>query len=578
MRVFHICRKGQGMRTGSLIILLVVLALICTGSLSAGGVSQADKALVRVLVKADTDFMKVQAAGLEVYARLNTVDGVVLLGGADSSGIAALESQGFSLRLLDAKVDGEQCYVAYLMPGRAAPDWTGYGDVLYEDATHAIMRMSSEDAQKLAEVGVELRAVTLDVKPIRAPGRRSAFLTSITPDSLIQEMINQVDSATVYQYTGDLSGEWPATIGGEQYTIVTRHTYSGTPIEKATQYVGEHLEGLGLSLEYHQWGGATYPSVIGELEGEISPDSIVIICGHLDDMPSGAVAPGADDNASGSTAILIAADIMTEYQWHYTLRFALWTGEEQGLWGSYYYAQRCYNLGEPIVGVLNLDMIAYNTVGSNPEIDLHADSSMPETIDLAQLFADVVSAYNLNLIPQIVPNGTGASDHASFWEYGYTAILGIEDFEDFNPRYHTTGDLLQYVDMDYYVEFVRASVGTFAHMAGVRGDYSGTDDYVVDGTAAPAPTLLHPGYPNPVVASTVIRYDIAEPCAVALRIYDVQGRLIRVLTDGDHAPGRHEVTWNGGTRVGDRSSPGVYFYTLTTDTGITRTQKVVLLK
>jgi hypothetical protein len=184
-------------------------------------------------------------------------------------------------------------------------------------------------------------------------------------------------------------------------------------------------------------------------------------------MPSSGLAPGADDNASGSVATLLAADILTQYRWSCTLRFAFWTGEEQGLLGSAAYAQRSYSEGENILGYLNLDMIGWNTIGSSPDIDLHADQSgVPASMQLAQLFADVVDAYNLSLIPQINPNGTGASDHASFWDYGYTSILGIEDFGDFNPRYHTSDDKLQYLDMDYYTDFVKASIATFAHMSG----------------------------------------------------------------------------------------------------------------
>jgi hypothetical protein len=199
-------------------------------------------------------------------------------------------------------------------------------------------------------------------------------------------------------------------------------------------------------------------------------------------------------------------------------------------------------------------------------------------MDLAQLFADVVDAYDLDLIFEIVPNGTGASDHASFWDYSYTAILGIEDFGDFNPRYHTTGDQLQYLDMGYYVEFVKASVATFAHMAMVHVDVSGIDDYAVDRTEIPALTLLHPAHPNPTLGANVVTYDIARTCGVELKVYDGQGRLVRVLADEIHQPGRYRMTWNGDTQAGVQSSPGVYFYELRTDHGQSQTQKVVLLR
>lgn len=288
----------------------------------------------------------------------------------------------------------------------------------------------------------------------------------ITPDPIIQMMMSQVTSSTVRLYDGDLSGEWPVQIDGTPYTIVTRNTNSGAPIQHATQFIGEHFANLGLAVEYHQWGGSTYPNVIGQIDGISHPEEIYIISAHLDDMPSGGVAPGADDNASGVVATLIAADILSQYQWDCTIRFGVWTGEEQGLNGSEAYAMRSFNNGENIAGVLNLDMIAWNTPDSSRDIDLHANSSIPSTLTLAQLMADVISTYNINLIPEIVPNGSSASDHASFWQYGYTAILGIEDFSDFNPYYHTTNDLLANVDLDYFTDFVRAGVGTFAHMSG----------------------------------------------------------------------------------------------------------------
>jgi hypothetical protein len=556
-------------------VLAVLVASV--GAMTPAESGNSDRALVSILASSQADLAEIEAAGLPVYARLNTADGTILLLGAFPS-----EAEAFGAKVIDRPRKPEeprgQYYIVYRMPGRPLPDLDTYGRLLHDGGTYAIMELSPREATRLAEAGAELRAVTLDPKPMPTFPERQFAPAAITPDSLIQEMIDQVDSATVYQYTGDLSGEWPTTIGGSPYTIVTRHTYSGTPIEKATQYAGEHLEALGLTVEYHEWDDPTYPNVIGELVGEGSPDSIVIICGHIDDMPSGPLAPGADDNASGTTAVLVAADIMTNYDWHYTLRFALWTGEEQGLWGSYYYAQRCYSLNEPIVGVLNLDMIAYNTIGSSPRIDLHADQTMPGTMDLAQLFADAVDAYNLNLICEIVPNGTSASDHASFWAYGYVAILGIEDFGDFNPRYHTTGDRLEYLDMGYYVEFVRASVATFAHMAGVRSDESGVDDYVSGRTGVPARTMLHPAFPNPAGAATVVAYDIARTCRVQLKVYDAQGRLIRTLAGGPHEPGRYQITWNGETRTGRRSSPGVYFYELRTDRGQSQAQKVVLLR
>jgi hypothetical protein len=143
--------------------------------------------------------------------------------------------------------------------------------------------------------------------------------------------------------------------------------------------------------------------------------------------------------------------------------------------GSSAYAKQAYAQEEDILAVLNLDMIAYNSKNSPvPDIDLHTHTTQDQVI--ADLLMSVISSYGLDLVPEIIQPGTGASDHASFWAYGYPAILAIEDRDDFNPFYHSRNDTLDNLDMDYYTEFVKAAVGTLAHMgclAGTEGSLAG---------------------------------------------------------------------------------------------------------
>ena len=113
-------------------------------------------------------------------------------------------------------------------------------------------------------------------------------------------------------------------------------------------------------------------------------------------------------------------------------------------------------------------MISYNSTDPR-QLNLFARSTVPGSEEIADLFVDVVSAYDLNLAPaKYVNNPAGDySDNSSFWRLGYPAILAIEDdLDDFNPAYHTANDRLALADLDYYTEFVKAAVGTFAHMTG----------------------------------------------------------------------------------------------------------------
>jgi hypothetical protein len=533
--------------------------------------------LAAVTVHDDSGVALVEAAGIPVYAHIS-VDGVtVLICGSGPAEIDALGGKNLEAAMLDPEIGPGSYYIAYRMPSRDVGSWNAYGEVLLDLGSRAVLRMTPDEAGRLSAAGAEIRLITLDAKPLEPLFGAEPAPLAVIPDSTIRSMIYRVDSATVYDYTGGLSGEWEVPVGDSVCTIFSRWTYSGAHIQKATQWAGEHLEALGLSVEYHQWSDSTNPNVIAEIPGKHSPDSIFIICAHIDDVPPLPIrAPGADDNASGCIAVLVAADLFTQYSWAYTLRFALWTGEEQGLLGSADYAQRSHSLGEDIAGVLNLDMIAYNTIGSSRDIDLHAKSALPSTLVLAQIFADVVAAYDIDLIPQIIPQGTGASDHASFWTYGYTAILGIEDFGDFNPNYHTRRDRLDSLDMGYYVDFVKASVGTFAHMAGGPLPESGTHAGLEPDRAPLA--RLHPSYPNPAARSTVIRYDVSRACNCRVRIYDVEGRLVRTLRDGTHAPGAYQVEWQGLDDKGRGMSPGIYFSTLSTGNGPSQAHKIVLVR
>ncbi|HNT54823.1 MAG TPA: M28 family peptidase [Anaerolineaceae bacterium] len=309
---------------------------------------------------------------------------------------------------------------------------------------------------------------------------------AVPVDPIVQLILSQITQDQILTYTRQLAGDQPMFVDGANYTLASRNTYSGTDIQKATSFVGQHMAALGLDVDYHTWGGATYPNVIGEIPGLINPEQIYIIGAHLDDMPSSGRAPGADDNASGSVATLLAADLLSEYNWSCTLRFAFWTGEEQGLNGSAAYATRAAGQNESIISYLNLDMIAYNTISSEPGIDLRYNPNITGSQALAQLFADVIDTYELDLVADIGTTLAGGSDHESFWDQDYNSILAIEDQSDFNPYYHTVNDTVAHVDPVYYTEFVKATIATFIHESGCLlsegvGTISGT---VTDATSS----------------------------------------------------------------------------------------------
>lgn len=296
-------------------------------------------------------------------------------------------------------------------------------------------------------------------------------LHAATPDPAISQMIGLVDTTTLLDYVAELSGERPALVGGEEYVFDTRYSYS-EDITKATQYLAEHYGSLGLNVAYHEYTyeGHLWRNVEATLPGMTRPGRVYIICAHADSTSRHPLtdAPGADDNASGTAAVMIAADVLSTRQYEHTIRFVNFTGEEQGLQGSAAYAARARALGEDIAGVINLDMVGWDAVGG-PDADLHAGTD-PLSISLAHVFSETIDTYELPLWPEILDDeAIRASDHGSFWSEGYPAILAIEDhypgLEDFNPYYHTDQDLLKHINPDYFTAFGRAVVATMVHLA-----------------------------------------------------------------------------------------------------------------
>ena len=208
-------------------------------------------ALVLVPLDGTVTVAAAQAAGLTLYGRFSGPRGVPV-GRCRVRAGKSEPAAGIPFRVLDRDTAGGTYYLAMMPPGIAGPDWAAYGRVLLDDGAQVLLRTTPGAAERLAEAGAEIAQITLAPMVVeQAEVGAPAAPAAITPDPLIQGMLNQVSSTTVSAYTAQLSGEQPVTLSDGSYTIVTRHTASGTPIQKARQFVGEHLAALGYSVEYH---------------------------------------------------------------------------------------------------------------------------------------------------------------------------------------------------------------------------------------------------------------------------------------------------------------------------------------
>jgi hypothetical protein len=284
--------------------------------------------------------------------------------------------------------------------------------------------------------------------------------SNLFPQSpVVQQILNSASQDSLVYFVRELSGNVPTIINGTAQTILSRNKLQpGNAL--AETYIKQKLQSYGMTTTIQPFGtGGTGKNVYGVQLGTEFPNQKYIICAHFDDMPSGTIAPGADDNASGTAAVIEAARIFSQYDFPFTIVYALWDEEEQGLIGSEYYATQAQNAGDSILGVVNMDMIAYDGNGDG-NADVH-NSSVANTGELKNKMLEVNLLYGINLDLDVVPSQP-YSDHDSFLSHGYGAILLIEDDNDFHPYYHTVNDLIQYFNQPYYFKMAKLAYATLA--------------------------------------------------------------------------------------------------------------------
>lgn len=235
-----------------------------------------------------------------------------------------------------------------------------------------------------------------------------------------------------------------------------------TACQNAAAWILQQFQDMGLDATYKHWTYSSYSSdnVEATINGtDTSSSDIYIICGHYDTVSAG---PGADDDGSGTCAVIVAASLLKDYSFNFTLKFVCFSGEEEGLYGSRVYAQQAAAAGWHIIGVLNCDMVSYaitTTDGSN--LIIYENTASHWLTQYTYNIAANYSAYvGLTLHNQ---PGSGNSDHYYFWQNGYNAIFFFEYTE--TPDHHQSGDIIAHCNMSYAAKNIKLFIATLAELA-----------------------------------------------------------------------------------------------------------------
>jgi Zn-dependent M28 family amino/carboxypeptidase len=245
-------------------------------------------------------------------------------------------------------------------------------------------------------------------------------------------------------------------------------------------------------------------NVVATLKGTIDPDRVYVVSGHYDSMctsPTDAKcdAPGANDDASGTAAVIEMARVMSKQKFDATIIFMTVAGEEQGLLGATYFAEQA-KLGKVnIEAMFTNDIIGGVLSHKNaddrnsvrvfaegvPSNESEAEANLRRSVggendsparQLARFINDAANLYSPKFNIQIIyrrDRYLRGGDHIPFLERGFSAVRFTEPHEDYTHQHQNVrteggvqyGDLPEFVDFGYIANVAKINVASLASLA-----------------------------------------------------------------------------------------------------------------
>jgi Tol biopolymer transport system component len=271
---------------------------------------------------------------------------------------------------------------------------------------------------------------------------------------------------------------------------------------KASQFLFDTYQSFGYEPEFQYFsprnaaGGRT-ANVVATLRGTVNPELIYVISSHYDSVEAG---PGADDDSSGTAALLEAARMLAGHPLPATVMFASMTGEEGGLLGSREFVRLAVAQKLKIAGVLNNDMIGWM---NDERMDNTIRYSNPGIRDIQH--AAAMQFTKLITFDALYWKGT---DAMSFYDVYGDVIGGIGSYPVLgSPYYHQRTDLLENENHQLITETSKTTAATIMLLA---SSPSRLTNLRVESYAGGAATLSWTPSPEKGVVSYVVSHGTAR--------------------------------------------------------------------
>lgn len=245
-------------------------------------------------------------------------------------------------------------------------------------------------------------------------------------------------------------------------------------------------------------------NVIATLKGTTAPERVYVVSGHYDSMCSSPVdakcdAPGANDDASGTAAVIEMARIMSKRKFDATIIFMTVPGEEQGLLGATYFAQKAKDEKMNIEAMFTNDIIGGVTTFKNaanrqsvrvfsegvPSNETEQEANTRRgtggendsaSRQLARFIKETAALYSPKFSVEMIyrrDRYLRGGDHIPFLERGFTAVRFTETNEDYDHQHQNVrtengkfyGDTPELVDFEYVANVTQINAAALARLA-----------------------------------------------------------------------------------------------------------------
>ncbi len=226
--------------------------------------------------------------------------------------------------------------------------------------------------------------------------------------------------------------------------------------EAARTYIAADFKESGLSA--FEGGYITSfdagKNVVGFVEGTSSPDRYIVMTAHFDHLgeKDGKIFNGADDNASGTAALLVAAAYFKKHPLSHSIIFAALDAEEKGLLGAKAFVKKPPVDAAKIALNINMDMISHNDKDELYAVGTYHYPFLKPYLDTVGKSADIKLMFGHDVPGTGHDDWTSASDHGPFhrqWKLPFV-YFGVEDHED----YHKHTDEYNKIEPAFYIQAV----------------------------------------------------------------------------------------------------------------------------